>query len=194
MSDAINPDPRDLESRRNWLKLTTAAGGVAAVATAIPFVSTLAPSERAKAQGAAVEVDIADLAPGAMKTVEWRGKPVWVVRRTPEMIAALAGHDAELVDPQSLRDQQPAAQLVQQHGGDVGERRRVGHHRVADAGDLLDEGRDRLPGIDQHVEALDALAVNQDDADLGHPVTADVAAGGLQVDNGTRPLKQHAYP
>ena len=107
MSDAIHPDPRDVESRRNWLKLTTAAGGVAAVATAIPFVSTLAPSERAKAQGAAVEVDIADLAPGAMKTVEWRGKPVWVVRRTPEMLAQLEGHDQLLADPASERPQQP---------------------------------------------------------------------------------------
>lgn len=108
MSDAIHPDPRDVESRRNWLKLTTAAGGVAAVSTAIPFVSTLAPSERAKAQGAAVEVDIADLAPGAMKTVEWRGKPVWVVRRTPEMLAQLQGHDQLLADPASERPQQPS--------------------------------------------------------------------------------------
>ena len=107
MSDAISPDPRDLDSRRSWLKLTTAAGGVAAVATAVPFVSTLAPSERAKAQGAAVEVDIADLAPGAMKTVEWRGKPVWVVRRTPEMLAQLQGHDQKLADPASEQAQQP---------------------------------------------------------------------------------------
>lgn len=107
MSDAISPDPRDLDSRRSWLKLTAAAGGVAAVATAIPFVSTLAPSERAKAQGAAVEVDIADLAPGAMKTVEWRGKPVWVVRRTPEMLAQLQGHDQKLADPASEQAQQP---------------------------------------------------------------------------------------
>ena len=107
MSDAISPDPRDLDSRRGWLKLTTAAGGVAAAATAIPFVSTLAPSERAKAQGAAVEVDIADLAPGAMKTVEWRGKPVWVVRRTPEMLAQLQGHDQKLADPASEQAQQP---------------------------------------------------------------------------------------
>ncbi len=107
MSDAISPDPRDLDSRRSWLKLTTAAGGVAAVATAIPFVSTLAPSERAKAQGAAVEVDIADLAPGAMKTMEWRGKPVWVVRRTPEMLAQLQGHDQKLADPASEQAQQP---------------------------------------------------------------------------------------
>ena len=107
MSDAISPDPRDLDSRRSCLKLTTAAGGVAAVATAVPFVSTLAPSERAKAQGAAVEVDIADLAPGAMKTVEWRGKPVWVVRRTPEMLAQLQGHDQKLADPASEQAQQP---------------------------------------------------------------------------------------
>jgi ubiquinol-cytochrome c reductase iron-sulfur subunit len=57
--------------------------------------------------GAAVEVDIADIPPGGSKTVEWRGKPVWVVRRTPEMLAALKGHEAELVDPQSLKDQQP---------------------------------------------------------------------------------------
>ncbi|MDL2336922.1 MAG: ubiquinol-cytochrome c reductase iron-sulfur subunit [Pseudomonadota bacterium] len=94
--------------RRTWILATAAAGGVAAVATAVPFVATLTPSERARALGASVEVDIADLLPGAMKTVEWRGKPVWVVRRTPEMLAALQGHDAQLVDPQSLRDQQPA--------------------------------------------------------------------------------------
>ena len=97
------PDPE----RRTWLLATAAAGGVAAVATAVPFIATLTPSERAKALGASVEVDIADLRPGEMKTVEWRGKPVWVVSRTPEMLAALQGHDAQLVDPQSLRDQQP---------------------------------------------------------------------------------------
>ena len=94
--------------RRVWLLATAAAGGAAALATAVPFVSTFAPSERAKAMGAAVTVDIGDLPPGGMKTVEWRGKPVWVVRRTAEMIAALQGHDADLVDPQSAQDQQPA--------------------------------------------------------------------------------------
>ncbi|MDX9842764.1 MAG: ubiquinol-cytochrome c reductase iron-sulfur subunit [Aquabacterium sp.] len=107
MSDAHSLDLQDVESRRNWLKLTTAAGGVAAVATAIPFVSTLQPSERAKAQGAAVEVDISKLAPGEMMTVEWRGKPVWVVRRTPEMLAQLEGHDQKLADPASEQPQQP---------------------------------------------------------------------------------------
>jgi ubiquinol-cytochrome c reductase iron-sulfur subunit len=93
--------------RRTWLIATGAAGGAAAIATAVPFVSSFAPSERAKALGAAVEVDISDLAAGGMKTVEWRGKPVWVVRRTAQMLAALQGQEARLADPQSARDQQP---------------------------------------------------------------------------------------
>lgn len=98
--------PADAD-KRTWLLTTAAAAGVGVVATAVPFIATLTPSERAKALGASVEVDITDLRPGEMKTVEWRGKPVWVVRRTPEMLDALQGHDAQLVDPQSLRDQQP---------------------------------------------------------------------------------------
>lgn len=98
------PDPQ----RRFWVAATGAMAGVGIVATAIPFVSTLAPSERAKAAGGPVDVDLSDIQPGAMKTVEWRGKPVWVVRRTPAMLAALQGHDAELADPTSARDQQPA--------------------------------------------------------------------------------------
>ena len=73
------------------------------VATAIPFVSTFQPSERAKAAGAAVEVDIAEIKPGEKITVEWRGKPVWIVRRTPEQVAALAGIDGQLADPKSER-------------------------------------------------------------------------------------------
>lgn len=107
MSAALPALPQDPE-RRAWLVTTAAAGGVAAMATAVPLVSSLAPSERAKALGAPVEVDIADLAPGATKTVEWRGKPVWIVRRTPEMLAALEQHDARLADPQSARSEQPA--------------------------------------------------------------------------------------
>lgn len=105
LSVATQPgDPQ----RRVWLLATAAAGGAAAVATAVPFVSTLAPSERARAAGGPVEVDISDIPPGGSKTVEWRGKPVWVVRRTPEMLAALQGREADLADPQSARDQQPA--------------------------------------------------------------------------------------
>jgi ubiquinol-cytochrome c reductase iron-sulfur subunit len=99
-------DASDAE-RRTWLVASAAAGSVAVIATSVPFVASLAPSERARAQGAAIEVDIGDLAPGDMKTVEWRGKPVWIARRTAEMIAALQGHDEQLVDPKSLREQQP---------------------------------------------------------------------------------------
>ena len=98
----------DDAERRTWLIATSAVGGVAAVATAVPFVASFAPSERARAMGAAVEVDIGDIPPGGMKTVEWRGKPVWIVRRSPEMLAALQTPSPDLVDPNSMRDQQPA--------------------------------------------------------------------------------------
>lgn len=108
MSSFALPPPGQADpERRTWLLATGVAGGAAAVATAVPFVSSFAPSERARAMGAAVEVDISDIPPGGMKTVEWRGKPVWIVRRTPEMLAALGNHDAELADPNSQRDQQP---------------------------------------------------------------------------------------
>ena len=102
---ACSPDPE----RRGWLLATAAAGGFAATVTAVPFVASFAPSERARAQGAAVEVDIGDLAPGELRTVEWRGKPVWIQRRTPAMLAALEGADARLADPASERDGLPPA-------------------------------------------------------------------------------------
>ena len=88
---------------RRWTPWLLAAAGVA-----IPLVSSLAPSERARALGASVEVDIGDLPPGGLATVEWRGKPVWILRRTPDMLAALPGLDPALADPTSLKDQQPA--------------------------------------------------------------------------------------
>ncbi|SAH87377.1 ubiquinol-cytochrome C reductase iron-sulfur subunit [Bordetella ansorpii] len=95
----LPPDP----SRRFWVTTACAAGGAAGVAVAIPFVSTFAPSERARAAGAPVEVDIADLAPGQMRTVEWRGKPVWIIRRTEEQIKGLTSQDSLLADPKSDR-------------------------------------------------------------------------------------------
>jgi ubiquinol-cytochrome c reductase iron-sulfur subunit len=73
------------------------------VATAIPFVSTFQPSERARAAGAAVEADISALQPGEMMTVEWRGKPVWILRRTAEQLQALRADAADLADPKSER-------------------------------------------------------------------------------------------
>ncbi|MFL6719211.1 MAG: ubiquinol-cytochrome c reductase iron-sulfur subunit [Burkholderiaceae bacterium] len=91
--------------RRVLLAATCAAGGVAGLATAGAFVSTFQPSERAKAAGAPVEVDIAGMAPGELKTVEWRGKPVWILKRSPEMVAALPKLDDQLADPKSQRNQ-----------------------------------------------------------------------------------------
>jgi ubiquinol-cytochrome c reductase iron-sulfur subunit len=95
--------PMDV-ARRNLLIASCTAGGVAGVAALTPFVGSMEPSERAKAAGAPVEADISGMAVGELRTFEWRGKPVWVVRRSPEMIAALAKHDNELADPKSLRD------------------------------------------------------------------------------------------
>ncbi|WP_088284176.1 ubiquinol-cytochrome c reductase iron-sulfur subunit [Ideonella sp. A 288] len=103
----LTPPLADDPERRKWVMATASAGGIAVVGTAVPFVSTLTPSERARAMGAAVEVDIGDIPPGGTKTVEWRGKPVWIMRRTAEMLAALQGQDAQLADPQSAREQQP---------------------------------------------------------------------------------------
>ena len=90
-------------SKRTWLIASSCAGVVGGVATAVPFVSTFEPSERAKAAGAAVEADISGLKPGEKMTVEWRGKPVWIIRRTPEQLAALPKLDGQLADPKSLR-------------------------------------------------------------------------------------------
>ena len=104
---AANASDHDAE-RRKMVLLTAGAAGVAVAVVAVPLVSSFAPSERAKAAGAAVEADISDIAPGAVKTVEWRGKPVWVMRRTPEMLATLAAQDSQLVDPASnVKSQQP---------------------------------------------------------------------------------------
>jgi ubiquinol-cytochrome c reductase iron-sulfur subunit len=77
------------------------------VATVVPFVSTFAPSEKAKAAGAPVEVDVSGMAPGELKRVEWRGKPVWVLRRTPEMLATLKSTEDKVADPASLRTAYP---------------------------------------------------------------------------------------
>lgn len=100
MSDKPKMDP----DRRKWLIATTAVGGVGGAAALYPFVNSFEPSERAKAAGAAVEVDISGMKPDEMITVEWRGKPVWVIRRTPEQVSELAKLDGELADPNSLRD------------------------------------------------------------------------------------------
>ena len=93
--------------RRKWLIACGATGGAAAVAAGIPFAVSMAPSEKAKSAGAPVEVDISNIPPGGVKTVEWRGKPVWIVRRTPEMLETLDGLDSKLADPESARKEYP---------------------------------------------------------------------------------------
>jgi ubiquinol-cytochrome c reductase iron-sulfur subunit len=99
-------------SRRTWLITSCAMGGVGAAAVAVPFVSSFQPSERAKAAGAAVEVDVTSIAPGEKKVVEWRGKPVWIMRRTPEQLAALEKLDAQLADPESARTAYPTPEYA----------------------------------------------------------------------------------
>lgn len=92
------------KSKRCFLvAATSVVGGVAAGAAAVPFVGSMLPSERAKAAGAPVEVDISTLAPGDKMTVEWRGQPVWVVRRTRDMLATLPKLDDRVADPNSER-------------------------------------------------------------------------------------------
>lgn len=90
-------------ARRFWVTTACAVGGVAGVATAVPFVGSFAPSAKARAAGAPVEVDISTLAPGEMRTVEWRGNPIWILHRTESQLAALASNDGELADPNSTR-------------------------------------------------------------------------------------------
>lgn len=90
-------------SKRTWIITSACAGAVGGVATAVPFVSSFQPSEKAKAAGAAVEVDISSLKEGEKLTVEWRGKPVWIIKRTSEQLKDLPSLDGELADPKSER-------------------------------------------------------------------------------------------
>ncbi|MEI8325930.1 MAG: ubiquinol-cytochrome c reductase iron-sulfur subunit [Betaproteobacteria bacterium] len=103
MSDTHVDSTQIDSSKRTWLIASGCAGAAGAVAAAVPFVASFQPSEKAKAAGAAVEADISALKPGEKMTVEWRGKPVWIVRRTPEQLAALKALDPQLADPKSER-------------------------------------------------------------------------------------------
>lgn len=103
---AANAAEHDAE-RRQMLAVTAAATCAGTLVTAWPFVNSLGPSERARALGASVEVDVGAIPPGSIQTVEWRGKPVWVMRRTPEMLASLKAVEGLVADPHSVRPQQP---------------------------------------------------------------------------------------
>ena len=93
----------DQGKRQFLIAATGVAGGVAGAAAAVPFVASMLPSERAKAAGAPVEADISKLAPGEKITIEWRGQPVWIVRRTPEMLESIKASEDKVADPGSAR-------------------------------------------------------------------------------------------
>ena len=90
--------------RRGAIVATSVVGGIGGLCAALPFALTFQPSEKAKAAGAPVEVDIGDIKEGEVKVVEWRGQPVWIVRRTKEMLDSLAKAEPEVADPDSLRN------------------------------------------------------------------------------------------
>ena len=95
-------------NRRNFLaNLTKVMGGIGGIFAVIPFLSTMSPSEKAKSSGAPIEIAVSGLKPGAFKVVEWRGKPVWIVRRTAEMINNTQEDNDILSDPKSLEEHQP---------------------------------------------------------------------------------------
>jgi ubiquinol-cytochrome c reductase iron-sulfur subunit len=97
----------DRGRRRLLLAATSVAGGAATVAVAVPFVWSMFPSARARAAGAPVEVDISKVEPGMMIRAEWRGKPVWIVHRTPQMLEEIKKTDERVADPESSQPMQP---------------------------------------------------------------------------------------
>jgi ubiquinol-cytochrome c reductase iron-sulfur subunit len=104
----VDSDSKVNQGRRRLIVATAAAGGAIGVGVAVPFVESMLPSERAKAAGAPVEVDISKIPSGQMITVAWRGQPVWVINRDKEMLAAVKGDDSKVSDPHSEQPQQPA--------------------------------------------------------------------------------------
>lgn len=106
--ESSGPDALDLERRHVLVAATSVVGGIGIAAVAVPFALSWLPSEKAKAAGAPVEADIGALEPGELHTVEWRGKPVWILRRSETMLKTLGTDDRRLSDPKSEVPQQPA--------------------------------------------------------------------------------------
>jgi ubiquinol-cytochrome c reductase iron-sulfur subunit len=99
--------PQDNPRRRFLTIATSVVGAVGVAGVAVPFIGSWQPSEKAKAAGADVQIDISKVEPGQLIRVIWRSKPVWVVRRTPELLASLNDHVDQLKDPNSELEQQP---------------------------------------------------------------------------------------
>jgi ubiquinol-cytochrome c reductase iron-sulfur subunit len=103
----VADDEVDLSRRKFLTRATIATGAVGAVFAAVPFIESWSPTERARAQGAPTELDLSKIGAGQMATTVWRRSPIYVVHRTPEMVAEIAGHDAELKDSKSDQSDQP---------------------------------------------------------------------------------------
>ncbi len=104
----MSNEPLIDEQRRRFLATSMCAiGGMGALCAVTPFVASLMPSVKARDAGGPVHVDLSTMEPGQQRTVAWRGKPVWIIRRTPDMLARLSAPDAQLRDPDSHVDQQP---------------------------------------------------------------------------------------
>ena len=103
----VAEDEVDLSRRKFLTRATIATGAVGTVLAAVPFIESWSPSERARAQGAPTELDLSKLEPGQMATTVWRKSPIYVLRRTPDMVARIAGHDGLLKDPKSEKSDQP---------------------------------------------------------------------------------------
>ena len=107
------PDSASVDKeRRNAIIVTCAVGGVGVAAVAAPFLASFAPSERAKAAGAPVEADLSSIPLGEKIVVEWRGLPVWILRRTPAMLQSVKKADPEVADPRSERTQYPTPEYA----------------------------------------------------------------------------------
>jgi ubiquinol-cytochrome c reductase iron-sulfur subunit len=102
-----HPPTVDARRRRFLVSATSAVGGIGAIAAVVPFVISMTPSERAKAAGAPIEVDISKLEPGQKLDVEWRGKVVWIINRSQAMLDSLKTFDDKVADPNSTNKQQP---------------------------------------------------------------------------------------
>jgi ubiquinol-cytochrome c reductase iron-sulfur subunit len=103
----VAEDHVDLSRRKFLTRATIATGGVGVVFAAVPFIESWSPSERTRAQGAPTEIDLSKIDPGQMTITVWRKQPIFIVRRTPEMVQRVAGHDGELKDPKSEYSDQP---------------------------------------------------------------------------------------
>jgi len=104
---AVADEGADLSRRKFLTNATIATGVVGAAFVAVPFVESWTPSERARALGAPTELDVSKIDPGQMTIVTWRRQPIYVVRRTPEMVQHVQGHDGDLKDPNSAESKQP---------------------------------------------------------------------------------------